>query len=282
MLPSATNTNMLTDDEFALFRTLIYDEAGIALRPERRAFLASRVRNRLHARGLRSPYQYYRLLSDGAQGKAELLHFLDLLTINETSFFRNAPQFELLRGRVLPEVLERKAREGATTLRIWSAGCATGEEPYSLAMAVLELNPGARGVAPRIYASDISLTALEFAQRGVYPEGKVQGLPARLRARHFQARDGGHAVGEELRRLIVFDYHNLKHENGLSDLDIIFCRNVMIYFDEAEQRRLVDKFHRSLRPEGYLFLGHAESLQGLSGAFRFLYAKNGIAYQRVP
>ncbi len=274
-------TDMLTDDEFALFRTLIYDEAGIALRPERRAFLASRVRSRLQARGLRSPYQYYRLLSDGSEGKAELLHFLDLLTINETSFFRNAPQFELLRGRILPEILERKARGGEAALRVWSAGCATGEEPYSLAMAVMEQNPQARGIAPRIYASDISLTALEFAQRGVYPAGKVQGVPAPLLERHFQRRDGAFAVREDLKRHIVFDYHNLKHENGLTGLDIIFCRNVMIYFDEAEQRRLVEKFHRALGAGGYVFLGHAESLQGFSSAFRFLYVNNGIAYQKV-
>ena len=274
-------TDLLTDDEFALFRTLIYDEAGIALRPERRAFLASRVRSRLHACGLRSPYQYYRLLNDGSQGKEELLHFLDLLTINETSFFRNAPQFELLRTRVLPEVVDRKARNGEAALRIWAAGCATGEEPYSLAMTVAEQHPGGRGITPRIYASDISLTALEYAQRGVYPETKVQGVPAPLRQRHFQQRDGGYAVREDLKGLIVFDYHNLKHENGLTGLDIIFCRNVMIYFDEAEQRRLVDKFHRALGPQGYVFLGHAESFQGFGSAFRFLYVNNGIAYQKV-
>ncbi len=272
---------ILTDDEFALFRNLIYEEAGIVLRPERRAFLASRVRHRLHARGLRSPYQYYRLLSDGPDRDAELLHFLDLLTINETSFFRNAPQFELLRARVLPEVLDRKVRTRGTSLRIWSAGCSTGQEPYSLAMAVREQNPLARGIAPKIFASDISLSALEFAQRGFYPEAKAQGVPPEHLARHFARQDGGYGVRDELKRLIVFDYHNLKHDNGLADLDIIFCRNVMIYFDEAEQRRLVDKLHGALAPEGYLFLGHAESLQGLSTAFRFLYVNKGIAYQKA-
>ncbi len=276
-----TATDMLTDDEFALFRTLIYDEAGIALRPERRAFLASRVHNRLHARGLRSPYQYYRLLSDGAQGKDELLHFLDLLTINETSFFRNAPQFELLRARVLPELLERKAQRGEGMPRIWSAGCATGEEPYSLAMVVADQALAGRAIAPRIFASDISLTALEFAQRGIYPESKVQAVPAPLLQRYFRRRDGGFAVREDLKHLVVFDYHNLKHENGLTGLDIIFCRNVMIYFDEAEQRRLLEKFHRAMAPDGYIFLGHAESLQGFGAAFRFLYVNNGIAYQKV-
>lgn len=273
--------DMLTDDEFALFRALVYQEAGIALPPERRGFVAARVHGRLQARGLRSPFQYYRLLSDGPDGKAELLHFLDLLTINETSFFRNGPQFDLLRGQILPEVLDRKARRGETALRIWSAGCASGQEPYSLAMAVLELNPTARGIAPRIYASDISFTALEFAQRGLYPADKVRGVPPTFLLRHFERRDGGYVVKEEVRRLIVFDYHNLKHENGLTDLDIVFCRNVMIYFDEAEQRRLVEKFCRALRPQGYLFLGHAESLQGLTTAFRFVYVNNGIAYQKV-
>ena len=271
----------LTDDEFALFRTLIYEEAGLVLRPERRAFVASRVRHRLDARGLRSPYQYYRLLSDGPDRDAELLHFLDLLTIQETSFFRNPPQFELLRARVLPEILERKAHALGGSLRIWSAGCSTGQEPYSLAMAVVEQNPRVRGIVPKIYASDISLTALEFAQRGFFPEAKTQGVPPEELARHFDRQDGGYAVRDGLKRLIVFDYHNLKHDHGLTGLDIIFCRNVMIYFDEAEQRRLVGKFHAALAPEGYLFLGHAESLQGLTSAFRFLYVNKGIAYQKV-
>ena len=280
MVPVATEQH-LTDDEFALFRNLIYEEAGIVLRPERRPFLASRVRHRLQAHGLRSPYQYYRLLSDGPEHKAELLHFLDLLTINETSFFRNAPQFDLLATRVLPEILERKARGRCPTLRIWSAGCSTGQEPYSLAMAVLEHAPQGRGIAPTIFASDISLTALEFAQEGFYPEAKAHDVPAAYLARHFERVNGGFAVKDDLRRLIVFDFHNLKHDHGLSNLDIIFCRNVMIYFDEAEQRRLVEKFHAALAPGGYLFLGHAESLQGLSTAFRFLYVNKGIAYQKA-
>lgn len=272
---------VLTDDEFGLFRTLIYEEAGIVLRPERRAFLAAQVHGRLHARRLRSPYQYFRLLNDEAERNGELLHLLDLLTIHETSFFRNPPQFDLLRARVLPEVLEHKAASGGTSLRIWSAACSTGQEPYSLAMELLDQNPAARGVAPRIYASDISLNVLEFARRGAYPAAKVQGVPPHHLARHFDRVEGGFRVKEHLKRLVVFDYHNLKHENGLTDLDIIFCRNLMIYFDEAEQRRLADKFARALRPDGYLFLGHAESLQGLSRAFRFLCVNNGVAYQRV-
>ncbi len=280
MVPVATD-QPLTDDEFALFRNLIYEEAGIVLRPERRPFLASRVRHRLQARGLRSPYQYYRLLSDGPDRNAELLHFLDLLTINETSFFRNAPQFDLLATRVLPEILERKARTLSTTLRLWSAGCSTGQEPYSLAMAVLEHNPQARGITPKIFASDLSLTALEFAQQGFYPEAKAHGVPPAYLAHHFERLNGGYAVRDEVKRLIVFDYHNLKHDHGLTSLDIIFCRNVMIYFDEAEQRRLVEKFHVALAPGGYLFLGHAESLQGLSTAFRFLYVNKGVAYQKA-
>src|SRR3990172_1593977 len=179
---------MLTDDEFALFRTLIYEEAGLVLRPERRAFVASRVRHRLDVRGLRSPYQYYRLLSHGPDRDGELLHFLDLLTIHDTSFFRNSHQSKLLGPRALPEILERKVQELGASLRIWSAGCSTGQEPYSLAMAVLEQNPQARGIVPKIYASDISLTALEFAQRGFYPEGKAQGVPPERLARHFHPR----------------------------------------------------------------------------------------------
>lgn len=276
----AEHANRLTDDEFTLFRNLISEEAGIVLRAERRGFLAAQVHGRLKALGLRSPYQYFRLLTHRPGRDGELHRLLELLTIHETSFFRNAAQFDLLRRRVLPEILERKAREGETALRIWSAGCSTGQEPYSVAMEVLALDPAARGIAARIYASDISLAALEVARRGVYPQGKVQGVPAHHLARHFERAGGDYRVRDAVRCLVVFDYHNLKHDNGLTGLDVIFCRNVMIYFDAPDQRRLAEKLARALRPGGYLFLGHAESLHGLSRAFRFLCVNNGVAYRK--
>ncbi len=268
---------MMTDEEFRLFRNLIYDESGIYLRNERRSFLQNRL---LQATGITSPYRYYKLLTDPRAGKQELL-LLDLLTINETSFFRNPPQFALLKEIVLPSLIKIKTARETRVLRLWSAGCSTGQEPYSIAMTALSALPYPRLWDLKIYASDISLTALEVAQEASYPPDKVTGVDPSFLQTYFRRVGDNYVVKEEVRRHVIFDFHNLKHENGLTDLDIIFCRNVMIYFDQAEQRKLIEKFSNSLTPGGYLFLGHAESLHGLSDKFRFLHHNKGTAYQRI-
>ncbi|MFQ5882183.1 MAG: CheR family methyltransferase [Candidatus Methylomirabilales bacterium] len=271
----------MTDEEFRLLRNIIYQESGIYLREERRSFLQSRLRQRLRATGISSPYRYYKVLTDPEAGKQEFLLFLDLLTINETSFFRNPAQFALLKEVVLPAVIKAKSAQDTRILRLWSAGCSTGQEPYSLAMILLSVLPHLRLWDVKIYASDISLTALEVAQEGVYPPDKVAGVDPISLQTYFRQAGDNYVVKEELRRHVIFDLHNLKHENGLTNLDIIFCRNVMIYFDQAEQKRLVEKFCHSLTTGGYLFLGHAESLHGLSDKFRFLHHNKGTAYQKM-
>lgn len=272
---------MMTDEEFRLFRGLIYDESGIYLRDERRSFLQSRLLQRFQATGITSPYRYYKFLADPGAGKQEILLLLDLLTINETSFFRNPPQFALLREVVLPSLIKINTARGMRTLRIWSAGCSTGQEPYSIAMTVLSVLPYPRLWDLKIYASDISLTALEVAQKGAYPPEKVAGVDPLFLQAYFRKVGDHYVVKEELKRHVIFDFHNLKHENGLTGLDIIFCRNVMIYFDQAEQKKLIEKFYYSLAPGGYLFPGHAESLHGLSDKFRFLHHNKGTAYQKM-
>ncbi|MFQ5839740.1 MAG: CheR family methyltransferase [Candidatus Methylomirabilales bacterium] len=273
---------MLSSDEFRLFQRLIYEESGICLRDDRQSFLHNRLAKRFKATGLNSPYRYYRLLTQGTTtAKQELLILLDSLTINETSFFRNQPQFLLLRGTVLPEIIHAKTARDQHTLRIWSAGCSTGQEPYSIAIVLLETIPYLRLWDVKVLASDLSLTALEAAQQARYPREKIPAVPADWLAQYFHADGDHYVVRKEVKDLVVFDFHNLKHENGLADLDIIFCRNVLIYFDQAEQRKLIDKFYRSLTPGGYLFLGHAETLHGLSNKFRFIHRNKGTAYQRL-
>jgi chemotaxis protein methyltransferase CheR len=226
-----------------------------------------------------SPYWYYRHLL--ANPDTELPPLLELLTINETSFFRNQPQFDLLRETVLPELAARNARRALPRLRIWSAGCSTGEEPYSIAMTVLDRIGRPEGWELQVLASDLNMSVLAAARRGCYPAAKVREAvdEATLR-RYFDPRGDQYEVRDAVRRLIAFDFHNLKHENGLRDLDVIFCRNVLIYFDEEEQRKVIDKFHRSLGPGGYLFLGHSESLQGVDSRFEFVFDRKGAAYRK--
>lgn len=284
---------MLTDEEFRLFRNLVYEEAGIYLKEARKEFLENRLLKRMGATGISSPYWYYKFVTETK--KAELLILLDLLTVNETSFFRNGPQMELFGNVILPDVLRMRSRGMQKKLRIWSAGCSTGEEPYSIAMIVHDTlrryppphcsfsSEGQTGFAwdIRIFASDLSLTVLETASKGEYTGEKVRAtVPDHYLTGYLEPTADGYRVKDEIRKMVVFDFHNLKNDNGLGNLDVIFCRNVMIYFDEEEQRRLIDKFYRSLNPGGHLLLGHAESLHGLGTGFEFVYDNKGTAYKK--
>ena len=272
----------ISDDEFRLFRDFIHQECGLYFADNKMSFLSLRIGKRLAAKSIGSFYRYYRYLKQGGtEQEEELLQLLDVLTINETSFFRNRPQFEMLERHVLPELLENKAAFGEHVLRVWSAGCSTGEEPYSIAMSVLEQLPTRQPWDVRIYASDLSLSALDRAACGTYPESKLHDMESARQRRFFEPCPDGYRVRDQVRRLVIFDFHNLKHENGLGDLDIIFCRNVLIYFDPEEQKRVVDKLVRALRPGGYLFLGHSESVQGINSELKFVHHSRGTAYKKV-
>lgn len=271
--------SILTDSEYRLFKDLIYEECGICIGMEKRVFLESRLRRRMDDLGIASAYEYYCLLRQFDGRAQELPELLDILMICETSFFRNQPQFDLLRDAVLPEVVTRKWNAGSRLIRIWTAGCSTGQEPYSIAIGLHEWLPEPDSWSIRVLASDLSFTALEQARRGVYKPDQVKSVDTASVAKYFRKVDGNYVITESVKRSVVFDYHNLKCENGLKSLDMIFCRNVMIYFDVEEQRRLVSRFSESLVPGGYLFLGHAESLQGLSNRFAMVHRNKGIAYR---
>jgi chemotaxis protein methyltransferase CheR len=272
----------ISEDEFRLFRDLIHRECGLYFGDNKRAFLSSRIGKRLTAKSMGSFYRYYRYLKEGGrEQEEELLRLLDILTINETSFFRNRPQFEFLEEVVIPQLAEEKKRRGDFLFRFWSAGCSTGEEPYSIAISALEtLSP--RSVwEVRVYASDLSLSALERADAGLYAEAKLQGVRPERELLYFSETPAGYRIREDAKRLVIYDFHNLKHENGLRDLDVVFCRNVLIYFDPEEQERVVAKLVRALRPGGYLFLGHSESVQGRIDDLKFVHHRLGTAYQKI-
>jgi chemotaxis protein methyltransferase CheR len=270
---------LLTDSEFRLFRDMIYEECGFSFTPEKRTLLESRLRRRMDDLGIKSAYEYYQIVRRSGGRSAEMPALLDSLMICETSFFRNMPQFELLREVVLPAILAQKSSTASKVIRLWSAGCSTGQEPYSLVMSLLEWLPRGAGWSVRVFASDLSFTALERAQCGVYRPDQLKAVDPSIIDRHFKMVDGSYEVREETRKQVIFDYHNLKHDNGLRGLDIIFCRNVMIYFDVEEQRRLVGRFANCLVPGGYLFIGHAETVQGLSNRFAMVHRNKGIAYR---
>jgi chemotaxis protein methyltransferase CheR len=269
----------LSETEFKLFRDLIYEECGFYFGADKRIFLESRLRRRMEDLGIRTIHEYYCLVKRSEVKGKELPALLDILMICETSFFRNLPQFDLLRRVVLPELILRKERTASRVLRCWSAGCSTGQEPYSAVMAILETLPEESGWSIRAFASDLSFTALERAQKGLYRPDQLKGVDEGLASKYFRKENGNFLVSDRVKQHVIFDYHNLKHDNGLRGLDIIFCRNVMIYFDIEEQRRLINRFANCLVPGGYLFIGHAESLQGLSNRFTMVHQNKGIAYR---
>jgi chemotaxis protein methyltransferase CheR len=288
----------ISEPEYKLLQTLVYQECGMYFDERRAHFLQDRLQRRLKICGLDNFYAYYRLLTSH-QGKTELIALVENLTVNETSFFRNKPQLELFQKTILEDLLRRKQERRDWTLRFWSAGCSTGQEPYTLAMMVCDAlayyylrnplpfeMPSPKPLIPppwkvEILASDINYSVLRSAQDAVYSESQMESVDYAFRLRYFDKVGDRYAMKRGLKDLVHFDFHNLKTEFLPQRNDVIFCRNVMIYFDEAEQKRLVEKFYRCLNPEGYLFIGHAESLFGLSDKYRMVHKDNGTAYQRI-
>ncbi|HYA23385.1 MAG TPA: CheR family methyltransferase [Terriglobales bacterium] len=287
-----------SESEMRLLQTLVYQECGMHFDSRRAHFLQDRLQRRLRECQLDSFYSYYRLLISN-EGKAELAKLLENLTVNETSFFRNKAQLDLFHKHVLDQLLRHKQEKRDFSLRLWSAGCSTGQEPYTMAMLAADAlsyhclrNPsGYELPSPRplipppwrveILASDISYSVLRAGQEGTYTEAQMASVDYSYRLRHFDKVGERYAVKKALKEMVHFDFHNLKTEYLPQRNDVIFCRNVMMYFDEAEQKRLIEKFSRCLNPGGYLFVGHAESLLGLTDKFTMIYRDTGTAYQQI-
>ena len=288
----------LTEPELKLLQTLVYQECGMHFDARRTHFLQDRLVRRLKECRLDSFYSYYRLLIS-EEGKEELAKLLENLTVNETSFFRNKAQLDFFHKHILDEMLRHKQEQGSFTLRLWSAGCSTGQEAYTMAMLaadalsyhVLRSPMSCQTSLPKpliptpwkveILASDINYSVLRAGQEGTYSENQMASVDYSYRLRHFDKVGERYAVKKALKELVHFDFHNLKTEYLPQHMDVIFCRNVMMYFDEPEQKRLIEKFYRCLNPGGYLFVGHAESLLGLTDKFNMIYRNTGTAYQRV-
>lgn len=255
----------LTDKAFRDFRDYIYSQSGIHFSESNRSILESRLRERLKTLDIHTPSIYFELIRKDLE---ETRYFLDAITTNLTRFFRNQSHYDTFIRYVIPELVERKRRQDERKVRLWSAGCSTGEEPYTNAMVLKEHLPP--GFIIEIVASDLSLKSLMKAKEGLYPANRVAGVPGDLLEKYFVKKQEGYLVKEEIKKLIRFDYHNLKFESGLENLDVVFCRNVLIYFDEAAQKNVVSHFWRAMAPQSYLFIGHSESLFGMKTPFEFI------------
>lgn len=267
----------LSEPQFDFFRSLAHQQAGIVIADFKRSMLLRRISRRLKALGLETIAQYQALLSD-PDSSAELEPFINALTTNKTDFFRESHHFEHLSAVALPAVLRAKRKQGSSRLRIWSAGCSTGEEAWSLAMtvhdALTRLEPTvALALDVKILATDIDTEVLARATSGRYRSADVEPIPDHLRrryTRHATGVDSGHVdITADLRRLVTFKQLNLHGPWPMKGpFDMVFCRNVVIYFDRPAQRLLFDRIAGILTDPGYLYCGHSESLHGISDRFR--------------
>ncbi|KPK00552.1 MAG: chemotaxis protein CheR [Desulfobacterales bacterium SG8_35] len=253
----------MTDKEFHLLRDLVYTRLGINLTEKKRSMLIGRLQKLLRTSGFNSFQDYYDYLV--AEPKAEaMIELVNRVTTNYSFFYRGRSHFEFFSQRAFPEVLETLRKRNSRDIRIWTAGCSTGEEPYMLIMLMIEgLGMEYRLWDGGILATDISEKALLFARQGIYPDGRATELPPLLKKKYFNVMpDGQLAVKDLVKREVVFRKFNLKNETFPFEkpFQIIFCRNVMIYFDKQTRDKLLQHFHAVTEPGGYLFIGHSETL----------------------
>ena len=250
-------------DELRTFLERIREQTGLDFAAYRRPTIERRLQRRMVAVRAQTVRDYHRYTDRHPE---ELQRLIASFLIKVTRFFRDADLFDHLREHVLPHLIEESRERGE--LRIWSAGCATGEEAYSIAMMVCDLLQDAKAAVPvRIFATDISREAIEFARRGVYPEAALEGLPAEIIERHFFHGDDGYEVRKPVRKLVIFGEHDLSRRAPFPRIDLVLCRNVLIYFTPVLQRRALQLFAFSLRQGGYLSLGKAESVSPLPEYF---------------
>lgn len=274
----------ITDEEFGQLRDFIYDQSGIYVADNRKYLIENRLAGRLKELNLKSYSEYYYFLRYDAGRRQELSKLFESVTTNETSFYRNPPQLRVFQEKVLPPVLEEQRKKGMKRLHIWSAGCSTGEEPYTLAIILLEvLRTEIASWRIKITANDLSEAVLQTARRGVYNEYSLRTTPKEIIARYFLKEESSYKIKPEVKSLVSFGQVNLSDRLALKRLErsqIVFCRNVIIYFDDDMKKRVISSFYDNLLPGGYLLIGHSESLHNISRAFKPVHHPGAIIYTK--
>ncbi len=270
-------------DEFRMIRDFIHEKSGIFFAENKMYLVKNRLQKRMGELNIKSVRDYFYRVKYDVSLK-EFNQLMVLMTTNETSFFRNEPQLKCFSDEVLPQLLERKKREHAPkNIKIWSAGCSTGEEPYTLGVMILEKLISMAGWNVEIIANDISEYVLQRARYGEYSGLTLRNVPPRLLERYFVKQGDMYRVKPEVRAMVKFSHMNLNEPRKVSmvsGMDVIFCRNVMIYFSDEVKKQLVRGFFNALNPGGYLYIGHSETLHGISKAFKLVYFKNALVYQK--
>ncbi len=267
----------MSEHELSEIRMLIEERTGIHFDQSRERFFSTRVREHLHDRGFTRGNELLRAIR---KSNVEYEALLERLLTQETSFFRYPAVFEAFEKRVLPELHTIKFWKNPRTLRVWSAGCSTGEEPYSIAITILDSLSFADAWNVEILATDLGRLALKKAERAIYTGRSIASVNEQQLAAHFTVVNEGFQVKPRLRRLVTFAQMNLASPVYVGRMDLIFCMNVLIYFTEERRRALVQKFYESLEPGGYLFLGHSESISKMPVKFQAIVLGDCILYRK--
>jgi chemotaxis protein methyltransferase CheR len=262
----------ITEKEFHLFQDIIYRQTGIQMTEKKRNLVVARLSKRLRALNLSNFSEYYEYLTTSSNASDELNNLINRITTNKTDFFREKHHFDFLVNEIFPSFLDTARKSGMRRLRIWSAGCSSGEEPYSIAMTVADFFKDERGWDLKILATDLDTDILMKASKGVYSSQQITPVPINYLSKYFVRTSQGYEVSPQIKSMIAFRKLNLMDPSFpmKKPFDIIFCRNVMIYFDEETRKDLVIKYHNHLNDIGYMFVGHSESLMYMKHLFKFL------------
>ena len=271
------NQTDLSDREFKLFRDIVYEKGGINLHEGKKELVRARIGKRIRQIGLSSFKDYYEYMVSDDSGH-ELTQFLDAISTNLTSFFREKKHFDYLESDVLPEIITKEKIDGTNTIKVWSAGCSTGEEPYSLSICLSEFllkHPEARMWDFKILATDLSTKVLRTAEMGIFHKKRIENIDRAILKKYFQIGQNNWVdhfrIKRQIRSRIEFKRFNLIEAfPEYNKFAVIFCRNVMIYFDKKIQEQLVNKFYNCLIKGGHLFIGHSESLMGIKHEFTYV------------
>ena len=269
--------------EFELLRDMIYEKAGIMFEDRKRIFIQTRLARRLPEVGCADAREYYRYLRYQDPSGEEWQALIDSVTTNETYFFREFPQLMCFADQALPDIADSKRAISDYTLNVWSAACSTGDEPYTLAIILKACLDDFHKWRIKLDATDIDSKVLASARRASYSSRGVKDVPEEYLSQYFQTRLGQYQVVDEIRNMVKFSQVNLMDSSAMRryrNYDFIFCRNVLIYFDDASRKQVLSSFYDALAPGGYIFLGHSESVGRISAAFEMVRLGEDIAYRK--
>lgn len=273
----------LTDELFRQLRDFIYQKTGIYFQDNKKYLLEGRIGKRIQLLELKGFDEYLQLLRS-PQGSNELPYLYEAVTINETYFFRNEPQFDVFERVLVPDILSRRSTNGRARLRVWSAASSSGEEAYTIALIYLEkLKPKYPWLEIEIVGTDINNAVLTIARSGVYGEYSVRNIPGQYLEKYFERDGGKYYLSDQVKQLVRFEHLNLYDRikmKRMTQFDVVFCCNVLIYFDLKSKIQVISDIYDAMNPGGYLFIGYAESLHGISSAFKLLNFPKTVVYKK--